>query len=536
MSWMHRGWVSLCAPALAALILAACLAQATSLFDRDEPRFATAALEMAARSEWLVPTFRGELRPDKPVLAYWLMEASMRIFGASAWAARLPSVCAFALACFALAWLGRRWFSAKVGSTAAWLLALSPLAMAEASLATVDALLLLFTLLATAFGIELAMRGRGKSTTTLLGLCLGLALLTKGPVGLALPALSAWTTRWMLPVASRRPGFALRWSAAQLLAIAFFLAWAIPANLATDGEFARMGLGKHVAERVASPMEGHGGAWLLSLPYYIPVLVLGFFPWSACLPAAWSWLRSEAHGEQRAKLIGWSVPTLLFMTIVATKLPHYVLPAWPGLCLLIAGWLHADSGPSRSRGARAAAWISAVCCALLAAGLLFLPSVLKAPAMSISCEIGSLLCVLLIGVSWRALRRAEWSKAMKRSGAVAAALWLWIAWTVLPAMERETLAPRMANMLRELPQDLPTATWRCREPSLDFAAFPRLITDLETHTELKAWIRAHPQGLLLLPDHEVSYVDLPTSARAVQAVEGFLLPKGRRMRVEAWQF
>jgi hypothetical protein len=94
----------------------------------------------------------------------------------------------------------------------------------------------------------------------------------------------------------------------------------------------------------------------------------------------------------------------------------------------------------------------------------------------------------------------------------------------------------MANMLRELPQDLPTATWRCREPSLDFAAFPRLITDLETHTELKAWIRAHPQGLLLLPDHEVSYVDLPTSARAVQAVEGFLLPKGRRMRVEAWQF
>lgn len=72
---MQRGWVSLCAPALAALILAACLAQATSLFDRDEPRFATAALEMAARSEWLVPTFRGELRPDKPVLAYWLMEA-----------------------------------------------------------------------------------------------------------------------------------------------------------------------------------------------------------------------------------------------------------------------------------------------------------------------------------------------------------------------------------------------------------------------------------------------------------------------------
>ena len=215
----------------------------------------------------------------------------------------MPSVCAFALACLALVWLGRRWFSAKVGSTAAWLLALSPLAMAEASLAmaeaslaTVDALLL-FTLLATAFGIELAMRGRGKSTATLLGLCLGLALLTKGPVGLALPALSAWTARWMLPATSRQPGFALRWSAAQLLAIATFLAWAIPANLPTDGEFARMGLGKHVAERVASPMEGHDGAWLLSLPYYIPVLVLGFFPWSACLPAAWSWLRSEAHGE-----------------------------------------------------------------------------------------------------------------------------------------------------------------------------------------------------------------------------------------------
>ncbi len=54
------------------------------LFDRDEPRFATAAREMAGAGDFVVPTFNGELRPDKPPLVYWLMTRCTRRRGRGA--------------------------------------------------------------------------------------------------------------------------------------------------------------------------------------------------------------------------------------------------------------------------------------------------------------------------------------------------------------------------------------------------------------------------------------------------------------------
>ena len=51
---------------------------ATSLWDRDEPRFAEAAREMVATGDYVVPHFHGAVRYDKPPLIYWLMAAAYR--------------------------------------------------------------------------------------------------------------------------------------------------------------------------------------------------------------------------------------------------------------------------------------------------------------------------------------------------------------------------------------------------------------------------------------------------------------------------
>jgi 4-amino-4-deoxy-L-arabinose transferase-like glycosyltransferase len=66
----------------------------TGLFDADEPAYAEAAREMLVRADWVMPTFNGQLRPDKPILFYWLLMASYRVFGMTSFAVRCWSALA----------------------------------------------------------------------------------------------------------------------------------------------------------------------------------------------------------------------------------------------------------------------------------------------------------------------------------------------------------------------------------------------------------------------------------------------------------
>src|SRR5690349_18040554 len=119
----------LAACVLATFAFASFLATCSTLWDRDEPRFARAAVEMASSGQWLYPTFNGELRPDKPILIYWLMAASVRAFGASEWAVRGWAPVALAVTA-GLVWsIGRRFLSPSAALLAVLVLATAPLAL-----------------------------------------------------------------------------------------------------------------------------------------------------------------------------------------------------------------------------------------------------------------------------------------------------------------------------------------------------------------------------------------------------------------------
>ncbi|MDE2508619.1 MAG: glycosyltransferase family 39 protein, partial [Planctomycetota bacterium] len=134
----------------------------TGLWDRDEPRFAAAVREMRARGDWLLPTFNGAPRYHKPILVYWIMRAAYEVGGDNPFGARLTSACAGTLACLTLWALGRRMFDARVGLTAALMLASAPIVVAESKLATTDALLMLWVVLAIWAYFELIrLRARG---------------------------------------------------------------------------------------------------------------------------------------------------------------------------------------------------------------------------------------------------------------------------------------------------------------------------------------------------------------------------------------
>src|SRR5437763_10805675 len=121
--------------------------------------------------------------------------------------------------------------------------------------------------------------------------------------------------------------------------LALVCAWGIPAHIRTNGEFFRIGIGKHVVERSVATMEGHGASsiwmYLALLPFYFVTVFLSFFPWSMKLPALWRNLRQQRDATDEFLLVGGAIIFATF-TLVQTKLPHYILPAFPLLALLVA--------------------------------------------------------------------------------------------------------------------------------------------------------------------------------------------------------
>jgi len=174
-----------------------------------------------------------------------------------------------------------------------------------------------------------------------------------------------------------------------LLTLIVVALWGIPALVQTHGEFFSVGIGRHVIGRSLATMEGHGAAslraYLLLLPFYSVTVFISFFPWSIKLP----WLiqklwRRKKTGVTDPGYSGNSIDTYLatgiaivfiIFTFVSTKLPHYTLPAFPLLALLLARhWQPATAEGGRSLFAGIA--ITAAC-VLIGMALLIPPMVAR---------------------------------------------------------------------------------------------------------------------------------------------------------------
>jgi 4-amino-4-deoxy-L-arabinose transferase-like glycosyltransferase len=318
------------------------------LIDRDEPRFAEASREMIERGEYIVPHFNNQLRLDKPPLAYWAQVASYRIFGESDFAARFPSAVAAALvATSILAW-GTRMGGEGVGWWAAITFTLSLQTFVHAKAAVADMWLVLFMTTAHRSAYEL-VRDRLWPTdqaSTLkyqtlfwwfvLYLSLALGFLAKGPI--------AWTPLLTLAAMKLLVGdveLAKRCKFVRgiLLMLASVALWGVPALIQTDGEFLRIGIGRHVVGRSFGAMEGHGanslGVYLLLLPFYFVTIFASFFPWSIKLPSLTTKLWRSRDKIDIYLITGAAIIFVIF-SLIKTKLPHYTLPAFPLLSLLLA--------------------------------------------------------------------------------------------------------------------------------------------------------------------------------------------------------
>jgi 4-amino-4-deoxy-L-arabinose transferase-like glycosyltransferase len=318
------------------------------LIDRDEPRFAEASREMIERSDYVVPYFNNHFRFDKPPLAYWGQVASYKIFGESDFAARFPSALAAALTAVVIFAWGSRIGGSKMGWWAAIIFTLSLQTFLHAKAAVADMWLVLFVTLAHWSGYELLRDRLSPANQTsnikhrtffwwwVFYLSLAFGFLAKGPVGW-MPLLTILSTKTFL--AEPKLNYRFQFLFGSLFMLAIVALWGIPALVRTQGQFFVVGIGRHVVGRSFATMEGHGansfGMYLLLLPFYFVTIFISFFPWSIKLP----WLTKKLwrrRDEIDNYLIAGVAIIFIIFSLIKTKLPHYSLPAFPLLALLLA--------------------------------------------------------------------------------------------------------------------------------------------------------------------------------------------------------
>src|SRR5213596_2668659 len=318
------------------------------LIDRDEPRFAEASREMIERGDYVVPYFNNQLRLDKPPLTYWTQVASFKIFGENDFAARFPSAIAAALVALSIFAWGTRIGGNRVGWWAAIIFTFSLQTFLHAKAAVADMWLVLFVTLAHWSGYELLRDRLSPANQTsnikhqtsywwwMFYVSLAFGFLAKGPIGWIPLATVAATKFFPLDgrLASR-----FKFARGVLFMLAIVALCAVLGVIRTHGQFFVVGIGRHVVGRSFATMEGHGAnsfaMYLLLLPFYFVTVFVSFFPWSIKLP----WLTRKAWRRRdeidNYFITGVAVIFIIF-TLVKTKLPHYTLPAFPLLVLLLA--------------------------------------------------------------------------------------------------------------------------------------------------------------------------------------------------------
>ncbi|MGI8743552.1 MAG: glycosyltransferase family 39 protein [Bryobacteraceae bacterium] len=400
--------------ALVAVALAALYFLYLSGLDRagmlsaDEPRYAAVGQSMARSGDWVTPRLWGQPWFEKPALLYWMIAAGNKLRLNPDLAPRVPVALASVAFLVFFFWFMRREFgpseatysTAILGTSAGWL-TYSHVAVTDLPLAV-------------CFSVSMLLLMRRGNVVVLSGIFLGLAILAKGlvPIALVLPA--GWFARKRLIV---------------VLAVAMAVAAPWYALV-----IARNGLSfvddffwkQHFARFTNASLQHVQPFW-----FFIPVLLAGLFPWTPLLATLF---QRRLYTDRRAQfLAAWVVFGLVFFSISENKLPGYLLPILPGLAALLG----IELAHSRS-----SSWLLAMAAALLwcipfIAGLL--PVALLNGASHVTLAVPAWLVALglLTGALVFFLNRSM-AVALITGGVILGVIFL--TWTTLPALDRSVSA------------------------------------------------------------------------------------------------
>ncbi len=314
----------------------------TGLIDETEPLFAEASRQITITGNWITPYFNDATRFDKPILIYWLQAIAYKLIGVNSLAVRLPSaLAAIFLTC--LCFFVLRNFSrispqktALIGSALAAFNLQNYLWAHQG----VSDMLLSGCISGALCCFFWGYAQQSHKWYLAFFIFSGLAVLTKGPVGLILPLVII--TAFLFYVGKLKAvlkEIPLFWGSIAFLLI--IVPWYLLVILENGWNFINSFFGYHNLERFTQVVNHHSAPW-----YFYFLIVLGLFaPWSVYLPIAIGrikfWRRKYWSNQERSAQLGlfavfWFAGVFLFFTIAVTKLPSYVLPLIPAASILVA--------------------------------------------------------------------------------------------------------------------------------------------------------------------------------------------------------
>lgn len=359
--------------AMAMLLLLTAVAMiARPITPVDETRYVGVAWEMWLRGDFLVPFKNGEPYSHKPPMMMWMFQTGWAIFGVNEWWPRMVSPLFSAgsmLLTFALA--KRLWPAHSGLAGPAVIILASCLVWAISSTWVMFDVMLAFFVLLGIHGTLFAADGKTVRGFALLGLAIGLGVLSKGPVVLL----------QVLPVVVLAPWWhpGLRWGrwyggmfAAIGLGALIALSWAIPAGIAGGDEYQQAIFWGQTANRMVESFAHQRPVW-----WYLALLPVLLFPWFVW-PQLWrAFIGYTRYGLDNGGrfCIAWSVPVFVAFSFISGKQVHYLMPLFPAFALLLAR-ATSQTAPTKTSGL----WLPAAFMVIFGLGLVWLA--LSGPAIA----------------------------------------------------------------------------------------------------------------------------------------------------------
>jgi hypothetical protein len=300
------------------------------LFDWDEINFAESAREMLVTGNYTRVQINYQPFWEKPPLFFWMQVLSMKILGVNEFAARFPNaICGIVTLCF-IFYIGSKHFSKALGWW--WVLAYigSFLPHFYFKSGIIDPWFNLFIFSGIYFLI-LAQHNKQTKYFIFSGIATGLAVLTKGPVGLLLVLLTAFVF-----IIIKRDFKWFNFLQIVVFTLSVFISsflWYGIELLQNGTWFIKEFIEYHV--RLFSTKDsGHGGPFY----YHFIILLLGCFPASFFALNAFkkSSIASPAQYDFKLWLSILFFIVLVLFSIVKTKIIHYSSMCYLPLTFLAA--------------------------------------------------------------------------------------------------------------------------------------------------------------------------------------------------------
>ncbi|MDQ3027182.1 MAG: phospholipid carrier-dependent glycosyltransferase [Pseudomonadota bacterium] len=310
------------------------------LANPDEGRYSEISREMLSSGDWVTPRLNGVKYFEKPPLQYWASAASLGVFGDEEFAARLYVALCGLFTVGIVGFTGMRLGNTETGVASMLALLASPYFMALGGIVTLDMGLTLWTTatLCAFLVAEGAPDGSAARRRWMIAAwaAMALAVLSKGLIGIVFPAaalgLHCLLRRDFTPLAR------LEWGYGLVVFLAIAAPWFVAVSYANP-EFAEFFFVNEHFRRFLTASHRRTEPWW----YFIPILLAGFLPWMFALPGAviHGW-RSEilGRGHQSLRLaILFAAFVVVFFSLSGSKLPAYILPAFPPLALVLGRYL-----------------------------------------------------------------------------------------------------------------------------------------------------------------------------------------------------